>query len=135
MKATLKTGLCKTSHLKIDAGRTIGFMGAEGRVYSTPDLVRDIEDLCRTLLLEHCDAGEDSVGMDISLRHIAPTPLGMTVEITATVTKVDGRKISFEISAKDDVEQIGLGTHTRFVAEIAKVHQRLSAKSATQVSK
>jgi fluoroacetyl-CoA thioesterase len=85
-------------------------------------------------LLEYCDQGEDSVGMDISLRHIAPTPLGMQVEITATVTAVEGRKISFAISAKDEIEQIGVGTHTRFVADVGKVQQRVSAKAAKRVA-
>ena len=70
-------------------------MGEEGRVYATPSLVRDIEHTCRDLLLEHADAGEDSVGMEISVRHLAPTLLGMEVEITATVSAVEGPKGHF----------------------------------------
>jgi len=91
MKQSLQPGLSKTMSIAIGLDRTIDFMGEEGRVYATPMLVRDIEQTCRGLLLEHADPGEDSVGMDISLRHLAPTLLGMTVEITAKVMAVEGR--------------------------------------------
>jgi predicted thioesterase len=130
MKESLRQGLSKVKRLEVDAGRTIAFMGEEGRVYATPDLVRDIEHTCRDLLLEHADAGEDSVGMGIAITHLAPTLLGMHVEITATVAAVEGRKITFDVSAKDDLEPIGSGTHTRFVVDIKKTHERMKAKAA-----
>ena len=90
MKETLRPGATKTKRLAVDKDRTIGFMGEEGRVYGTPYLVGDIERTCRELLLDHADAGEDSVGMEVALRHLAPTLLGMEVEITAKV--VGGRR-------------------------------------------
>ncbi len=130
MKDAIRPGASKVKRLVVDRSRTIGFMGEEGRVYSTPDLLRDIEHTCRDLLLEHGDPGEDSVGMDVSLRHMAPTLLGMPVEISATVSAVDGRKVSFEIAAKDELEAICAGTHTRFVVEIGKTLERLKAKAA-----
>jgi len=105
-------------------------MGEEGRVYGTPWLCRDIEQTCRDILLEHAEAGEDSVGMEIVLRHSAPTLLDMAVEITATVTGVEGRKVTFEVSAKDELEPIGGGTHARFVVDVRKAHERLKAKAA-----
>ena len=91
MKQSLQPGLSKTARIEIGLDRTIDFMGEEGRVYATPMLVRDIEQTCRGLILEHADAGEDSVGMDIALRHLAPTLLGMHVEITVKVMAVEGR--------------------------------------------
>jgi predicted thioesterase len=130
MQQGLRQGLSKVRRLEVDRDRTISFMGEEGRVYATPDLVRDIEHTCRDLLLEHADPGEDSVGMGISITHLAPTLLGMHVEITATVAAVEGRKIIFDVSAKDDLEPIGSGTHTRFLVDIKKTHERLKAKAA-----
>ncbi|MDO8875106.1 MAG: LysR family transcriptional regulator [Pseudolabrys sp.] len=109
-------------------------MGEEGRVYGTPYLVRDIEMTCRQLILDHGDAGEDSVGTDVAIKHLAPTLLGMSVEITATVAAVDGRKITFEISAKDNLEQICSGTHGRFVVDVNKTVERLKAKAAKLAS-
>src|SRR3974390_2000639 len=89
MKQSLCPGVSRTNRINIDRDRTIGFMGEEGRVYGTPYLVRDIEMTCRQLLLDHADTGEDSVGTDISIKHLAPTLLGMSVEITVTVKSVE----------------------------------------------
>ncbi|MGB9045008.1 MAG: hotdog domain-containing protein [Pseudolabrys sp.] len=130
MKASLRPGVTRVNRIEVDRDRTIGFMGEEGRVYGTPYLVRDIEMTCRQLILDHGDAGEDSVGTDIAIKHLAPTLLGMTVEITATVTAVEGRKIGFEVSARDDVEQICSGTHGRFVVDVTKTIERLKTKTA-----
>ena len=130
MKASLRPGVTRVNRIEVDRDRTIGFMGEEGRVYGTPYLVRDIEMTCRQLILDHGDAGEDSAGTDIAIKHLAPTLLGMTVEITATVTAVEGRKIGFEVSARDDVEQICSGTHGRFVVDVTKTIERLKTKAA-----
>jgi fluoroacetyl-CoA thioesterase len=130
MKESLRSGVSRVSRFEVDRDRTIGFMGEEGRVYGTPCLVRDIEQTCRQLLLDHGDAGEDSVGTDIAIKHIAPTLLGMSVEITVSVTAVEGRRVVFEISAKDDIERISTGTHGRFVVDVNKTIERLKAKAA-----
>jgi fluoroacetyl-CoA thioesterase len=130
MKSSLKPGVSRTSRLAVDRDRTIGFMGEEGRVYATPFLVRDIEHTCRDLILAHADAGEDSVGTEIAIKHLAPTLPGMTVEITATVREVDGRRIVFDIAAKDDLEAISSGSHQRFVVDVGKTVERLKAKAA-----
>jgi predicted thioesterase len=134
MKETLRPGAAKTRRLAVDKDRTIGFMGEEGRVYGTPYLVGDIERTCRDLLLEHADAGEDSVGMEVAVRHLAPTLMGMEVEITAKVVGVDGRKVMFEIAAKDEIEPIATSTHTRFVVDVGKTHERLKAKAAKRAA-
>ena len=130
MKGTLRPGVSRTNRITIDKERTIGFMGEEGRVYSTPNLVRDIEHTCRDLILEHGDAGEDSVGIEVSLRHLAPTLPGMMAEITVTVSVVEGRKVTFDVAAKDNLEAISAGTHSRFVVDKAKTVERLKAKAA-----
>ena len=130
MRDSLRPGISRTNRVTIDKDRTIGFMGDEGRVYATPRLVHDIEHTCRDLLLEHCDPNEDSVGINVSINHLAPTLPGMTVEITATVSAVEGRKITLEIAAKDNLEPIGAGTHSRFVVDKGKTLERLKAKAA-----
>jgi fluoroacetyl-CoA thioesterase len=134
MKHSLREGVSKLKRLQVDAGRTIAFMGEEGRVYATPELVRDIEHACRDLLLEHADTGEDSVGTGISITHLAPTLLGMEVEITATVAAIEGRKVILEVSARDELEPICSGSHTRFVGDVKKTHERLQAKAAKRAA-
>ena len=135
MKASLQPGVSRVNRITVDRGRTISFMGDEGRVYATPWMIGDIEYTCRDLILAHADAGEDSVGVEVAVRHLAPTLLGMTVEITARVTAVEGRKVAFEVVAKDELDEVGRGTHTRFVVDVAKTIQRLKAKAAKRVTK
>ena len=135
MKDTLRPGLAKTRRIAVDRDRTIGFMGEEGRVYATPFLVGDIERACRDLLLEHADPGEDSVGMEVAVRHLAPTLLGMEVEIVATVTAIERRKVTFEVTARDEIEPIATSSHTRFVVDVAKQHARLQAKAAARAAR
>ena len=133
MKRGLKPGLSLVRRIEIDRDRTIDFMGEEGRVYGTPFLVRDIEQTCRELLLQFSESGEDSVGMEIAVKHLAPTLLGMNVEITATVVSVEGRKVAFEVSARDELDPVSTGTHTRFVVDKAKTYERLKAKAAKRL--
>jgi predicted thioesterase len=128
MKESLAAGLTTTTRIIVDDSRTISFMGDDGRVYATPELVRDIEMICRDLLLEQIDEGQDSVGTHIDVSHIAATPIGMWVDITVTVKTLDGRAVSFEISARDPLEQICRGSHTRFIVDIAKTFARLKGK-------
>ena len=91
MKPSLRPGLSRTNRIVVDPARTISFMGEEGRVSATHWFVRDIEHTCRDLILEHTDPGEDSVGIEVGIKQSVATPPGMTVEITATVTAVEGR--------------------------------------------
>jgi fluoroacetyl-CoA thioesterase len=130
MKDSLRPGLSLTKRIAIDRDRTIGFMGEEARVYATPRLVSDVEMTCRDLLIAHCEPGEDSVGAEIALKHVAPTLAGSTVEITARVAVVEGRKVVFEVTARDEIEEISAGTHTRFVIDVGKRIERLKAKAA-----
>ena len=79
MSETLKTGLSATRHVDVDRARTISFMGEDCRVYSTPNLLYDIEMTCRDLLLAHIEPGKDSVGTRVELDHVGATLLGMWV--------------------------------------------------------
>jgi len=130
LKETLRPGISRTETRIVDLPRTIDFMGEDLRIYSTPELLRDIEFTSRNLLLEHCDPGEDSVGMRAEFDHSAATPLGMEVRITATVAVVEGRRVVLDVVAHDAVEEIAHGRHTRFVVDMAKAKQRLMAKQA-----
>ena len=130
MKSSLQPGLSLVRRVTVDKERTVSFMGEEGRVYGTPWLIRDIEHTCRDLILEHADPGEDSVGIEVAVRHLAPTLPGSTVEIAATVTAVEGRQVTFAVTAKDEIDTISAGSHARFVVDKAKTFERLKAKGA-----
>jgi fluoroacetyl-CoA thioesterase len=130
MKSSLVPGVTVVNRVVVDKAKTIGFMGEEGRVYATPYLIGDIEMTCRNLILAHADANEDSVGMEVAVKHLAPTLPGMTVEITAEVTAVEGRKVIFAVTAKDELDTVSSGTHARFMVDKAKTVERLKARAA-----
>lgn len=130
MSETLKVGLTATRRVDIDHARTISFMGDDCRVYSTPNLLYDIEMACRDLLLEHIDTGKDSVGTRVELDHTGATLIGMWAEITVTLVEVNGPAVVFDFVARDAVEQVAKGRHNRFIVGIEKTAQRLMAKKA-----
>lgn len=130
MKASLKPGLSKTERVTVDRSRVTRHMGENMGVYATPSMVNDIEFICRNLILEHLDAGEDSVGTRVDIQHLVATPEGMWVEITATVTGIDRRSVTLEVVVRDAFDEVGRATHTRFVVDVAKIKERLAAKIA-----
>ena len=130
MKSTLQVGLTSTQSLMVDEDRCIGFMGKEGMVYATPRMVLDVELTCRNLLLEHLDEGEDSVGAHVSIDHLAATPLGLEVTIDVKIVEIEKRRVTFEFSVRDPIEECGRGKHVRFVADKAKSFERIKAKRA-----
>lgn len=130
MSEALQPGLTRTERVTVDRDRTIGFMGDECRVYSTPDLVYDMEVVCRNLLLAHGEPTKDSVGTRVEIDHVGATLMGMWAEITVRLIEVNGNAVSFEFSARDAIEEIARGRHNRFIVNLEKTAQRLKAKLA-----
>jgi predicted thioesterase len=130
MKSTLQVGQTATRRITVDDARCIGFMGKEGMVYATPRMVLDVEHLCRDFLLEHVDEGEDSVGAHVSIDHLAATPAGLEVAIDIRVTDIEKRRVTFEFSVRDPIEDCGRGKHVRFVVDKARSFERITAKRA-----
>jgi fluoroacetyl-CoA thioesterase len=119
MKPTLAVGVATTAKLTVDRDRTIDFMGEAARVYATPMLVRDIEVACRNLLLEHLDAGEDSVGTRVEIDHTGATLMGMKVELKVAIAEVNGRRSPSRSKAATRRADLPC-RHTRFVVDVTK---------------
>ena len=130
MKPSLAAGLRRTERIEIDRSRTIGFLGDEMRVYSTPSMVGDVEYATLRLIQEHLDEGESSLGIRIAVDHLAPTPLGEWVEIHLEVRSIEGRKVRVEAEVRDAIEVVGRAEHVRFVIDVKKHAERLKAKAA-----
>ena len=129
MEMLLKPGDTATETVHVDRDRTIGFMGEAGRVYSTPSMVSDVEYACLRLIQKHLPEGQSSVGMHVSVDHLAPTPLGTDVHVTVTVSAVDGRKVTLSASVHDALELVGTGTHVRFLVDVPRQIRRIEEKS------
>lgn len=108
----------------------IDFLGVDSaRVLATPRLIGLLEATCRNLLLAYLDPGQDSVGTHVDVRHLAATPLGIEVRLRAKIASVDGRRVNFQVEAYDELEKVAEGTHQRFIVEVARFAERVSAKA------
>lgn len=130
MKPSLAKGVAGSERYTIDRTRTIDFMGEALRVYATPWMVRDVEETCRLLVQKHLDEGEETVGARVEIDHLGATLLDMEVEVTATVTDVDGRRVTLEAEVRDPIDLVGKAKHVRFVIDRERQKQRLEAKAA-----
>ena len=128
MKASLVTGIRRVEHAAVDESNTIGFLGDELRVYSTPSMVHDVEYACYRLIGEHLDAGETTLGVHVAVDHVGATPIGHEVEIAVTVRSVEGRKVTLDAQVRDAAEVVGRGTHVRVVTEVERLRPRVAAK-------
>src|SRR3954468_6402288 len=99
------------------------------QVFATPMMITAMENAALNAVRDYLDPGESAVGIGVSIRHLAATPVGHQVIAQAEVTKVDGRRIEFNVSARDDTEEIGAGTHERMLVELARVNKKLAAKA------
>ena len=98
------------------------------KVFATPMMVTAMENAALNAVRDYLDPGESAVGTQVNVRHLAATPAGHRVIAEAEVTKIDGRRIEFKVSAHDETEEIGNGTHERMVVDIARIDQRLATK-------
>jgi len=98
------------------------------QVFATPMMVTIMENAALNAIRDYLEPGESAVGTVVNVRHLAATPVGHQVTATATVTKVDGRRIEFDVNARDENEEIGAGTHERMLVDMARLSKRLDAK-------
>jgi fluoroacetyl-CoA thioesterase len=98
-------------------------------VFATPMMVAAMENAALNAVREYLEPGESAVGTLVNVRHLAATPAGHQITAEAEVTKVDGRRIEFKVSARDETEEIGNGTHERMVVDLARLGQKLKAKA------
>jgi fluoroacetyl-CoA thioesterase len=98
-------------------------------VFATPMMVTAMENAALNAVRDYLDPGESAVGTLVNVRHLAATPVGHRITAEAEVTKVDGRRIEFKVSARDETEEIGNGTHERMVVNLDRLNQRLNAKA------
>lgn len=94
-------------------------------VFATPAMVGLMENTAIKCLQGALEEGTDTVGIEINVRHMKATAVGMKVTCKALVAEVDGRRIRFEIEAWDEKGQIGHATHDRFIIYPEKFMSKL----------
>jgi predicted thioesterase len=129
MKSRPRIGEVGELHIPTDMQHAVEFAGdGMPAVVSTPNIIQFLERTARHTLAPHLDADERTVGVEIDIKHLAPTPVGQTIHCTARVLSVDGPKIQFQIEARDDHEVIVRGLHKRAVIRTDSFTRRVKAK-------
>ncbi len=98
-------------------------------VFATPWMCALMEKAAWTAIAPALREGESSVGTSLSVSHLSATPVGLTVRAEAEVTAVEGRKVSFRVTARDDAGVIGEGTHERVVIQDARFLAKAARKT------
>ncbi len=122
----LKEGLEYTSSLKVEKSNCASAVGSGGLdVFATPSMVALMENAAMNAVAPFLPAGATTVGSEINTSHIKPSAIGATVQATAVLVAVEGRKLVFEVSACDGDGAIGKGTHTRYIVDCERFLSKL----------
>lgn len=137
MKDTLRPGLTHEFRFRVPETKTVPHLYPEApefqlmpRVLATGFMVGLLEWACIQAINPHLDwPNEQSVGTLVNFSHTAATPPGMYVTVRVKLESVEGRKLTFSVTADDGIDKISEGTHERFVIDAAKFNSKLAAKA------
>ena len=101
-------------------------------VFATAFMVGFVEATCIAALKPFLSAGQHTVGTRIDMSHSAATPVGMSVSAEIELVEVEGRRLRFRVTCRDDVEVIGEGHHERFIIDRDSFLKRVGAKTAAR---
>jgi predicted thioesterase len=129
MEFNLKKGITYTAKQVVERKDTAAEYGSGlVEVFATPAMIALMENAALKTVLPFLGDDYNTVGFEISIRHLKPTPVGMQVECTATLIKVDGKKLVFKVVATDEKGKIGEGTHTRYIINSKTFMDKLNQK-------
>src|SRR2546423_1201213 len=124
-------GTKREEKLLVTSEVAIDFLGMEtARVLSTPHLIGHLEMTARNSVKPLLAAGQDTVGTQVNVAHLAASPIGMNVTFRWEVISADDRRIDFKVEAFDEQEKIAEGTHQRAIVNVARFATRVAAKAA-----
>lgn len=135
MKPTLAAGLKHRFSYEVSVNKTVPYLYEDSpqlqampEVFATGFMVGLMELTCVQLLEPHLDEGEGSLGTHIDVLHKAATPVGFTVTVEAECIELRGPRARFKVRAHDGVDEIGEGTHERFIVAWNQFNKRVAAK-------
>lgn len=98
-------------------------------VFATPCMIALMEKTACDSVIPYLDEGDGTVGTELNIKHVAATPIGMTVRCESELLEVDGRRLVFEVKAYDEVGLIGEGRHERFIVNNEKFQNKTNKKA------
>ncbi|HAF30951.1 MAG TPA: thioesterase [Bacteroidales bacterium] len=125
MDLDLKTGLKYTATQFVELKDTAAHYGSGlVEVFATPAMIALMENAALKTVLPYLGDDFNTVGFEVNVKHLKPTPVGMKVECTATLIEIDGKKLVFNVIANDEEGKIGEGTHTRYIINSKKFMEK-----------
>ncbi len=97
-------------------------------VFATPAMIALIEETAWKSVAPHLESGTGTVGTNLNIAHVAPTPVGMKVKCETELTEIDGRRLVFSVKVSDECGEIGKGAHERFIINEGKFQSKANAK-------
>jgi predicted thioesterase len=123
-------GLVGQSEMVVCEENTARHLGSGSvDVLATPEMIRLMEKAAVAAVDHLLPDGYRTVGVEVNVRHLAATPLGMRVRVQAELVAVEGRKLTFRVEAFDEVEKIGEGEHRRVIIDLERFEERVKAKA------
>lgn len=131
MDFPVRIGAFKDRKITVSSNQTTSFLWEGENVLSTPSMILEMEETCRLLLKEQVipDPQWDSVGTLVDIKHLAATPVGAEVSLTAKVVSYEGRRVMFEVLAFDRLDKIGEGRHERFMINVPRFRANFDEKA------
>jgi fluoroacetyl-CoA thioesterase len=137
MKSSLVPGVSASHAFRVSVAQTVPHLPIGNELFSdipdvlaTANMVAMMEGTATKALAPHMDTGEGSLGILVSVTHLAATVPGQTVTVTAEVTSVEGRKVTFKVLAHDGLDKIGEGMHQRMIVPWERFKSGVIAKAA-----
>lgn len=128
--AQLAPGLTGVTEILVGTRDTAPHVGSgKIKVLATPVMVSLMEEAALNAVEGLLPAGHQTVGIRLDISHTAATPVGMWVTARAELIKVEGRRLTFRVSARDEKELIGEGVHERIVVNVARFDERTQLKA------
>lgn len=122
----LETGLSARSVTTVTAENTAAAMGSgDLPVFATPAMIALMEHAAMDAVAGSLPAGSTTVGSEMNATHLKPSGLGTEITATAVLTAVEGRKLTFNVGARDAQGMIGEGTHVRYIVDREKFMSKL----------
>jgi len=131
MADQLQVGLTFEKTITVGETHAARHLAGEGiRVFSTPEMVRLMEECALEGVLPFLQPNQNTVGIRVEMRHLAATPMGMKVTARCTLVEIDRRRLVFKAEIHDELEKVGEGSNERFIVDKEKHEQRIVEKVA-----
>jgi len=127
MEAKLRTGITKLREKTVKPEDTAAHCDSGLiEVFATPAMVSFMEGTAYMSVQKYLPEGQITLGIEINVKHLKATPVGMKVFCESTLTGIDGKKLFFEIKVRDEKGEIGTATHIRYIVEAKKFMEKLA---------